>query len=562
MSSGVPDSPERGGTRPRVVVIGGGFGGLVAARELAGAQADVVVVDRMNHHLFQPMLYQVATGIVSDGEIAPSLRGIFRGVDNVEVRLAEVDGIDVSARAVHALAPDGDAVDLPFDYLIVAAGGAPSYFGHDEWARVAGGMKSLQDAHGLRTGILGAFEMAADATDEAERDEWLTFVIVGAGPTGVELTGQIAELSRRLLRHEFTSIDTAKARIVLLDAGPTVLGPFAPRLQQYAERDLRKLAVEIRTSTKVTAIDERGVEVEDDHGQAFRIPARTVVWAAGVKASPLARILAKATGAEADKAGRVSVEPDCSLPGHPEVFAVGDMVSLNGLPGVAQPAIQEGRYAARTIKRRLAGDQSAGAPFHYFDKGTMAAIGRRRAVADAFGMKIGGPIAAVLWAMVHLMYLVGWGNRVGTVLTWAWEMLTRTRRELCIADTEALAPGRPERPARPAARHPAAVGGSAPQRDPAPPHHTGGTPKGSASGRPRAHSAPVRAYDEGGKTALEVFNRLDRVVLQLSHPDGRSEAEPIHPADAREIADALRRAADTAEQTPPTPARGDNVEVR
>lgn len=422
-----------------MVIVGGGFGGLTAAKALAGADVEVTLVDRINHHLFQPLLYQVATGILSEGQIAPPLRAIFSGQANLDVRLAEVTGFDLSRRVVYAIAPGGSQMMLPYEYLIVAAGSTHAYFGHQEWERFAPGLKSLTDAHLLRTRILGAFEMAAEAAHESEREQWLTFVVVGAGPTGVELSGQIAELSHRLLAREYGAI-VAKARIVLLDAAPSVLGSFPARLQQIASRDLERMGVEVRTDAEVTGVDAEGVEFEDEHGHRQHIRSSTILWAAGVNASPLAHMLAQATGAQLDRAGRLKVNPDCTLPGRPEVFAIGDMVAFDGVPGMAQPAIQEGRYAARAIRRRLRG-KSKGRPFRYLDKGMMAVIGHRDAVADVFGIKFGGLPATLLWGLVHIAYLVGWGNRLGIVGRWLWALVARgDQRELCITETSQIAP--------------------------------------------------------------------------------------------------------------------------
>ncbi len=429
---------SRDANRPRVVIVGGGFGGLTAARSLEHTDADVVLIDRINHHLFQPLLYQVATGILSDGQIAPPLRAIFSHQKNLEVRLAEVTGFDLERRAVYAVAPGGTNMMLRYDFLIVAAGSTHAYFGHDEWEAFAPGLKSLSDAHLLRTRILGAFELGAETAHQSEREQWLTFVVVGAGPTGVELSGQIAELSQRLLSREFGPI-VAHARIVLLDAAPTVLGSFPERLQQIAHRDLEALGIEVRSHATVTGVDAEGVEFEDEHGERSRILARTVLWAAGVQASPLARMLAEATRAKVDHAGRIKVNPDCSLPGRPEVFAIGDMISLGDLPGVAQPAIQEGHYVGRTIRRRLRGRPKP-RPFHYLDKGTLAVIGHRDAVADVFGVKFGGLAATLVWGLVHIAYLVGWGNRLGTVGRWLWALAARDRRELCITETSQISP--------------------------------------------------------------------------------------------------------------------------
>jgi NADH dehydrogenase len=403
--------------RHQVVVVGGGFGGVRVTRALARADADVTIVDRTNHHLFQPLLYQVATGILPDGLIAPALRSVTRKQANARVMLAEVQDLDLDARAVHALAPDGRKLKLPYDTLVVAAGGIDTYFGHDEWAVWAPGLKTLEDARRLRSHILGAFELAELATDPAERAAYLTFVVVGAGPTGVEMAGQVAELAHEALPREYKSVTTTEAKILLIEAGPEVLAAFAPKLQRYTRRRLQRMGVDVLLNTAARDMDQSSVTVEGPDGDR-RIPARTKIWAAGVQASPLATMLAKATGAGTDRAGRVTVQPDCSLPGHPEVFAIGDMVRLNDLPAVAQPAIQEGTYVGRLIRARLAG-QTDTPPFAYRDKGSMATIGHLSAVADSHGMKFTGVVGYTMWGFVHVLYLVGWGNRVGAILNWA-----------------------------------------------------------------------------------------------------------------------------------------------
>ncbi|HEY7273880.1 MAG TPA: NAD(P)/FAD-dependent oxidoreductase [Actinoplanes sp.] len=406
-----------GSQRHQVVVIGGGFGGLGVTRALAGADVDIAVVDRTNHHLFQPLLYQVAAGILPEGLIAPAIRSVVGGQANARALLAEVDDLDLDARVVTATGPDRRTVRLPYDTLVVAAGATHAYFGRDEWAQVAPGMKTIEDARRLRSHILSAFEMAELCEDPAERAEWMTFVVIGAGPTGVELIGQVAELAHVVLPQDYRTVNTTEARIILLEGAGAVLGPFDPKLQAYATEQLRRKGVEIRLNTLAVAIDSTGVTVKGPDGEE-RIRARTRVWAAGVQASPLARQLADATGAVLDRAGRVAVNPDCTLPGHPEVFAIGDMVSLNDLPGVAQPAIQEGKYVAKVIKARLAGSDEAVRPFEYFDKGTMATIGHNSAVAQAFGRRFTGRLAHGMWIYVHNAYLIGWGNRLGTLYTW------------------------------------------------------------------------------------------------------------------------------------------------
>src|SRR6516165_4554176 len=354
--------------RHRVIVVGGGFGGIRVVRALAGADVDVTIVDRTNHHLFQPLLYQVATGILPDGLIAPALRGVVRKQANAHVVLAEVQDLDLDGRAVHALAPDGGRLTLPYNTLVVAAGCTDAYFGNDEWSVWAPGLKTLEDARHLRSHILGAFEMAELAVDPAERAAYLTFAVIGAGPTGVELVGQVAELAHEALPREFKSVTTTEAKILLIEAGPEVLAAFAPKLQRYTRRRLARMGVDVLLNTAAQAMDQSSVTVKGPDGDQ-RIPGRTKIWAAGVRASPLAAMLAEATGASTDRAGRVAVRPDCSLPGHPEVFAIGDMVSLNDLPAVAQPAIQEGTYVGKLIRARLAG-KTGTPPFAYRDKGS------------------------------------------------------------------------------------------------------------------------------------------------------------------------------------------------
>jgi NADH dehydrogenase len=434
---GIAKSARSEPRRHRVVVVGGGFGGLNVTRGLARAPVDVTIVDRTNHHLFQPLLYEVATGVLSEGLIAPALRNILKRQRNVTPLLAEVRGLDLSARVVRAVAPTGRRLELPYDTLVVAAGATHAYFGHDEWAVHAPGMKNLEDARRLRSRIYGAFEAAELAADDKERDAWLTFVIVGAGPTGVELTGQVAELAHRVLPWDYRIIDTRRSRIIMIDAAPAVLPPFAEKLQRYTQRRLELMGVEVRTNTMAVEMDDDSITVKGPDGEE-RIPAITKIWAAGVQASPLARMVAEATGAELDRAGRVAVQPDCTLPDHPEVFAIGDMVSLNKLPGVAQPAMQEGKYVAKVIKARVAG-KPVPPPFKYLDKGSMATIGRQRAVADAFGVKMTGVLATAVWAFIHVLYLIGWGSRFITLFQWTWSLLTRNRGQRLITVQQAYA---------------------------------------------------------------------------------------------------------------------------
>jgi NADH dehydrogenase len=402
--------------RERVVVVGGGFGGLAVVRALDGADVDVTIVDRTNHHLFQPLLYQVAAGILSPGLIAPALRSVIKKQRNAKALLADVHDLDLDAKVVRANGPDGREVDLPYDTLVVAAGATHSYFGKDHFAEFAPGMKTVEDARYIRDTILSKFEMAEIATDPQERAEWLTFIVIGAGPTGVELAGQIAELAHTVLPRDYRSVDTKEARIILFEGAPSVLPPFPEKLQRYTKKRLTEMGVEIRENTLATDMDHESITVKGPNG-IETIRARTRIWAAGVQASPLAKMLAEKAGVEADRAGRIPVEPDCTVPGHPEVFAIGDMVSLNKLPGIAQPAMQEGKYVGKLIKARLAGETVE--PFKYFDKGTMATIGYRSAVANAFGVKLTGFLGYLTWAFIHIAYLVGWGNRIGAMYTWA-----------------------------------------------------------------------------------------------------------------------------------------------
>ena len=401
--------------RHRVVVIGGGFAGLNLTRALDGAPVEVTVVDRTNHHLFQPLLYQVAAGILPPGLIAPALRSIIKRQANARALLAEVINIDLAERKVCTEAPDGRPLNLSYDTLVVAGGATHSYFGRDDFAKFAPGMKTIEDARYLRDRVLSAFEMAELSTDPTERAELLTFVVIGAGPTGVELVGQIAELAHTVLPRDYRSINTHDARIILLEGAPSVLPPFDKKLQEYTRHQLEEMGVEIHLNSLAVDMDDESVTIKGPDGLET-IRAGTRIWAAGVQASPLARVLAEKAGVETDRAGRIPVGPDCTVPGHPEVFAIGDMASLDKLPGVAQPAIQEGKYVGRVIKDRLAGRQTP--PFRYFDKGTMATIGYRSAVADAFGVKVTGFLAYVMWVFIHVMYLVGWGNRLGTLYTW------------------------------------------------------------------------------------------------------------------------------------------------
>jgi NADH dehydrogenase len=415
----------------RVVIVGAGFGGLFATKALRRAPVEITLINSTAYHLFQPLLYQVATGILSEGEIAPSIREVLRRQDNVDVRLGTVTGIDVEARTVTAHAPGLDYT-VEYDSLIVAAGASQSYFGNDEYADFAPGMKSIDDALELRARIFGAFELADLKTDPEEIERWMTFVVVGAGPTGVEMAGQIAELAHRNLPGQYKHIDPRKARIILVDALDAVLSTFGDHLSTRALRRLHQLGVEVELETKVVGVDATGIDVERK-GVPQRIGSITKMWAAGVSAPPLAAELAKAAGTQTDRAGRVHVEPNCSVPGHPEIFAVGDMMALEQppfgqLPGVAQVAIQSGRHAAGQIRRSLAGKET-GQPFRYRDKGSIATISRFSAVASVGRLRLSGLAGWFVWLVVHLFYLVGFKNRLTAVLHWAVSFIGRGRSE-------------------------------------------------------------------------------------------------------------------------------------
>ena len=417
--------------RHRVVILGGGFGGVRAAKSLRRAPVDITLIDRTNHHLFQPLLYQVATGMLSPGQIAPALRSLFRNQPNVHVVLGEVEDIDLERRCVRAMATH--QIEIPYDTLIVAAGATHSYFGNEQWGEFAPAMKTLEDAIRLRSRILSAFELAEQESDPAAQAAWLTFAIVGAGPTGVELAGQIAMLAHRVLRREYRKIDPSHARIVLLDAVPSVLNAFPSTLSRHAEDELYGLGVDVELEARVVDVDRNGVVLTDSTGQRRRLEARTVIWAAGVEASPLGELLAKKSGGEVDRAGRLSVGRDLTLAGHPEVFAIGDMTSIPDVPGTAQPAIQEAKYVALVVRARLDGKHPAG-EFKYRDLGAIATIGRTQAVADLPGrIRLWGFPAFVIWGAVHLAYLVGWGNRFEAVARWMWTLLARNRRERLIS---------------------------------------------------------------------------------------------------------------------------------
>jgi NADH dehydrogenase len=426
--------------RHRVVVVGSGFGGLFAVQALRRKNVDVTLVAATPHHLFQPLLYQVATGILSQGEIAPASREILERQSNVRVLLGEVVAVDLRQRTVTAKAPGRTSeYSVDYDSLIVATGATQSYFGNPQFAEHAPSLKSIDDALELRGRIFGAFELAELETDPVVQRRRLTFAVVGAGATGVEMAGQIAELAHRALPGEFRRIDPKSARIVLIDGAKEVLPSFGDHLSARAAARLAELGVEVRLNTMVVGLDATGIELKGPDGQHERIEAQTKVWAAGVAASPLGRQLAEAAGAEVDKVGRVKVKPDCTLPGYPEVYVVGDLMALDDLPGVAQVAIQSGRYAARQIVRRVDGKPADERPFRYFDKGSMATVSRFSAVASVGRFKLSGLTAWLLWLVIHLFYLVGFKNRLTAVMHWAVSFIGRGRSERAVTAQQVFA---------------------------------------------------------------------------------------------------------------------------
>src|SRR3954465_8001355 len=414
--------------RHKVVIIGSGFGGLTAAKALKRADVDIKIIAKTTHHLFQPLLYQVATGIIASGEIAPPTRMILRKQKNAQVLLGEATHVDLAKKSVRSQLL-GHTYVTPYDTLIAAAGAGQSYFGNDHFAEFAPGMKSIDDALELRGRIFGAFELAEISDDEDEIERLLTFVVVGAGPTGGEMAGQIVELAHRTLAKDSRRTHTRQARVILLDAAPQVLPPFGAKLGEKSKKSLEDLGIEVQLGAMVVDVDERGLEVQDKDGTRRRIDAVTKVWAAGVQASSLGKILADQTGASIDRAGRISVNPGLTLPGHPEVFVVGDMMSLDHLPGVAQVAIQGAKYAAKEIKNRLKENAAPQAPFHYFDKGSMATISRFRAVALVGKVRLTGFPAWVMWLAVHLVYITGFKNRTTALLHWLISFIGRGRSE-------------------------------------------------------------------------------------------------------------------------------------
>ena len=425
--------------RHRVVIIGSGFGGLNAAKKLGRADVDIKLIARTTHHLFQPLLYQVATGIISEGEIAPATRVVLRRQRNVQVLLGDVTHIDLAGRFV-ASELLGHTYETPYDSLIVAAGAGQSYFGNDHFAEFAPGMKSIDDALELRGRILSAFEAAERSNDPERRAKLLTFTVVGAGPTGVEMAGQIAELADYTLKGAFRHIDSTRARVILLDAAPAVLPPFGEKLGQRAAARLQKMGVEIQLGAMVTDVDRDGITVKDSDGAIRRIESACKVWSAGVSASGLGADLADQSSVELDRAGRVKVLPDLSIPGHSNVFVIGDMAAVDGVPGVAQGAIQGAKYVANTIKGELVGaDPARREPFQYFDKGSMATVSRFSAVAKIGPLEFSGLFAWFAWLVLHLVYLVGFKTKVSTLLSWTVTFLSTRRGQLTITEQQAFA---------------------------------------------------------------------------------------------------------------------------
>ncbi|MBB3604021.1 NADH dehydrogenase [Mycolicibacterium sp. BK556] len=423
----------------KVVIIGSGFGGLNAAQKLKRADVDIKLIAKTTHHLFQPLLYQVATGIISEGEIAPPTRVILRKQENCQVLLGEVTNIDLEHKTVDSILL-GHTYRTPYDTLIVAAGAGQSYFGNDQFAEWAPGMKTIDDALELRGRILGAFEQAERSSDPVRREKLLTFVVVGAGPTGVEMAGQIAELADHTLRGAFRHIDSTRARVILLDAAPAVLPPMGEKLGKKAQDRLEKLGVEIQLNAMVTDVDRNGITVKRPDGTIDRIECQTKVWSAGVSASPLGKIIADQSEAEVDRAGRVKVGPDLSVPGYPNVFVVGDMALVDGVPGMAQGAIQGAKYVANLVKSELKGaDPAARAPFSYFDKGSMATVSRFSAVAKIGKIEFAGFFAWLAWLFLHLVYLVGFKTKIATMLSWTTTFLGRGRSQLTITEQQAYA---------------------------------------------------------------------------------------------------------------------------
>lgn len=429
------DAPEN--RLHRTVVVGSGFGGLFAARALRKAPVEVTLISKTTHHTFQPLLYQVGTGILSQGEIAPATREILKRQERTQVLLGEVVDVDPGAKTVTSEVR-GMTTVTEYDTLIVAAGARTSYFGNDDFEMFAPGLKSIDDALEVRGRIFGAFELAELQSDPEEAAPWLTFAVVGAGPTGVEVAGQIVELAQRAIRDDFRRIDPRDVRVVLIDGGDAVLKSFGPRQSAHAHKQLEKMGIDIKLNAMVRGVDTDTVTIEYPDGHTEVLAAKCKVWAAGVEATPLTSVLRDRTGVSLDRAGRVQVQPDLTIPGHPDIFVIGDMAALDDLPGVAQVAMQGGKYAANQIRRQASGDPRDPAPFKYFDKGSMATISRFRAVANAGPFQLRGFIAWLAWLFIHIMYLVGFHQRLSTLGHWFIAFIGRSRTERTVTTYQAL----------------------------------------------------------------------------------------------------------------------------
>ncbi len=491
---------------PRVVIIGGGFAGLFAARALRGGQFTVTLIDRTAQHVFQPLLYQCATGILSEGQITGPLRQLLRGHRNLDCVAAEAIDVDAAARRVICRRPLGEQIEVPYDHLIVGAGVRQSYFGHDEFAQFAPGMKTISDALTIRRRVFGAFEMAETETDPAEQRRWLTFALVGGGPTGVELAGQIRELATKTLRSEYRKIEPEDARVLLFDGGTAPLAVFGKKLSGKAAAALRGLGVELHMGSIVTDVDAGGLTVRNADGKQRRFDVGTVLWTAGVEAPPLAAALAKATGAEQDKAGRIVVQDDLTIAGHPEISVIGDMMSLRKLPGVAEVAMQTGLYAGRRIRREIEATAPLG-KFKYHDLGSAAYISRGNAVMSAGPLQLSGFAGWLAWLFIHIGFLTGYRNRVGAILTWMLAFTRDLRRERAyttrsvgsVPDVYGLyqashRDAAQRETAEPAAAHPAAAPTSAAQ----PPEEPSAEAAQPGAARPE-EGQPVAAQPEQGQ---------------------------------------------------------------
>lgn len=421
---------EQPSPRPRVVVLGGGFGGLAAVKALVRSKADVevVLVDRSTSHVFQPLLYQCATGVLSEGSITRPLRSEFADDPDVRTLLGEAEDLDPAARCVSVARPDGTRFELGYDHLVIATGTQQSYFGHPEYASLAPGLKTLDDVQDIRRRIFLAFEMAESLDTPEQRAPWLTFVVAGGGPTGVEISGQIREMATITLADEFRTIHPDEARVVLVDGGEQVLRPFGPSLGAKAHAALDRLGVEMVLGTHVTDVNEKGVVLSAKDGSVTHVPARTVLWTAGQEATPFARAAAKALGAGTDRAGRISVEPDLTVPGHPEIFVIGDLIDLAKLPGLAEVAMQGGRHAARSIAAAVAGERT-GKPFRYLDLGSAAYVSRGQAVIAIGPVRLSGFLAWVGWGAIHIAFLTGFTNRASTMVGWFFSIVGNRRRQ-------------------------------------------------------------------------------------------------------------------------------------